>query len=476
LAGDKVLWHRVNLATYAARASDSEALAMISRYGNHIRDLQLCNCTKLTTSFLKSLPLMLKRLEKLHLCQLRAVDDSVVLSVIRSCSRLTSLSFFGCQNITDVGVKEVPTLKYLEQLSLGNCPRITDQSVMKFGSSLLKDLTLRGCHRLTSSSIKEVVRRSSSLEKLNLQGLAITDSLLVDITQYCLQLTSLNIASANPFGGNAITDVSALSLVRLPQLRSLNLQGSSRLTDASIIHIARHCVRLERINLGGCSKITDMSLKAFAKYTPNLTHISLFQCYNIKNQGFEALYSLSKLHQLDVHSCNQLTDECLLPLMTNNFNIPDLPERKNKVEDSEKEKASPSSSLKPSIREDPPDAKDALTSSKTKAKGSESKEGKGDEIKTVADQVSGQLNLPVGSLDRKFRADGSEILPGTPPAGSPTQEPEDEKSFKFQSSDFVSDLLLFPSLESLNVGACPAITTARLDQLKLARPTITIQT
>jgi hypothetical protein len=470
----------VNLAAYAARASDSETWAMISRYGSHIRDLQLCNCTKLTSPFLKSLPLMLKRLEKLHLCQLRSVDDSVVLNVIKSCSRLTSLSFFGCQNITDLGLKELYTLKYLEQFSLGNCPRITDQSIMKLGSSLLKDLTLRGCHRLTSSSIKEVVRRSPSLEKLNLQGLAITDSLLVDITQYCLQLTSLNIASANPFGGNAITDVSALSLVRLPQLRSLNLQGSSRLTDTSLIHIARHCVLLERINLGGCSKLTDLSLKAFAKYTPNLTHISLFQCYNIKNEGFEALYSLSKLHQLDVHSCNQLTDDCLLPLITNNFPIPlpDLSERKNKVEDSQKEKDSISSSLKPSISEDPPDVKDASTSSQTKAKDSESKtisEGKGDEIKTAANQVPDQINLPVGLLERKFRADGSEILPpGTPPVGSPTQEPEDEKFFKFQSSDFLSSPLLLPSLESLNVGACPAITTARLDQLKLARPTITI--
>ena len=185
------------------------------------------------------------------------ITDASVLEVTRRCSNLHTLNLTCCDEITDASVSEVARrCSNLRRLNLTHCDEITDLSVSEVGRrcSKLHTLNLRGCYNITDASVLEVARQGSNLQSLNLAGCNITDASVLEVASGCSNLHTLHLA-----GCDRITDASVLEVARRwfesPNTRPRRLLEHHR---CQRVEVARRCSNLQTLNLRGCSNITDV--------------------------------------------------------------------------------------------------------------------------------------------------------------------------------------------------------------------------
>eukprot|EP00456_Euglypha_rotunda_P027814 TRINITY_DN22183_c0_g1_i8.p1 TRINITY_DN22183_c0_g1~~TRINITY_DN22183_c0_g1_i8.p1 ORF type:complete len:124 (+),score=6.79 TRINITY_DN22183_c0_g1_i8:102-473(+) len=77
LATDRILWRRLSFAKNSKITSTSISM-LLNRFGDGLTDMELCECKGVSKPMLLEMAPNLKRLESLHLCQLKVVDDSIL--------------------------------------------------------------------------------------------------------------------------------------------------------------------------------------------------------------------------------------------------------------------------------------------------------------------------------------------------------------------------------------------------------------
>src|SRR5687768_6620346 len=101
-------------------------------------------------------------------------------------------------------------------------------------------------------------------------------------------------------GGNLIGDDDLEIISRLDEITSLNLDGSKRLTDNGLRHLAR-MPQLRELTMGG--ELTDRGLEALG----HLRELRVFNMYwrgNITDRGVENLRFCEQLEGVDLLGCN----------------------------------------------------------------------------------------------------------------------------------------------------------------------------
>lgn len=305
LATDKLLWSKLDLSPYAKNIRDGDGNNLISRHGPYLQSLKLCNATNLSQNFLHSFASMTPCLEEVHLCNVPGVSDETIHTLVQNCRHMRDISLLLCPLVTDAGVAAIATAyPNLEKLSLRDCKQLTDAALANAPNSL-QELSLAGCKLMTLKVLEYLGSRCPNLERLNLHGIVIDDASLWSLVQGCGSLRTVHASSSNPFGGSSkIGDEGLRALACLTHLTTLNLQGSSRITDSGVECLASGCRSIERLNLGGCYRITDHGVRTIAENMSTLTHLSLFQCFNLTDAAVESLEALSSsLRHLDLHSC-----------------------------------------------------------------------------------------------------------------------------------------------------------------------------
>ena len=101
--------------------------------------------------------------------------------------------------------------------------------------------------------------------------------------------------------------------VSFPCLRTLNLAWCSKITDAGMQTLAKHCAGLRRLNLSYCRNITDAGMPSLAKLT-NLQQLNLTDCVSITDTGLKSLATLTGLQHLNFSWCYKITDAGLQSL------------------------------------------------------------------------------------------------------------------------------------------------------------------
>lgn len=359
VSADRMLWRRLDLSPYARAVDNAVFDNMLSRVGPHVSALKLCNLKQIDSAALlrmgqQHLADNHANLRQLHLCSLRAVDTSVIESLVQNgaAANLRELSLFGCINIDDAAVRMIrAACPRLEELSLRGCLNITDaafidaeeeqafespqspsalvveeiadplellqlsnssrSSSMSSDSSAgstpleaaspvaagsfanLTSLNVANCKLLTAAGLTAAFRHSPRLQRLNLHALNPSDALLEELTSSCPDLEQLHLSSSNPFGGNRLlTDAGVLLLAsRLPRLSQLNLQGSSNITDACLPSLVQGCPLMEKLNLGGCHRLTDAAVRVLTQ-----ADVPVHQSYP------------SRLTHLSLFQCSAITD------------------------------------------------------------------------------------------------------------------------------------------------------------------------
>lgn len=99
------------------------------------------------------------------------------------------------------------------------------------------------------------------------------------------------------------------SLKHFPFVHSINLDLCPDIEDKDVVSIITSLGRnLRSISLAGCVKVSEQAVEKLVAECPNLENVSLSGCDRITDASLECLSSLTKLQQLDISWCRQLTN------------------------------------------------------------------------------------------------------------------------------------------------------------------------
>jgi hypothetical protein len=222
---------------------------------------------------------------------------------------VTSIDLSGSTFLTDDGVLALNALPNLTQLSLQNCPKITDYSVASLleKKTTLRSLFLVSCEQLTNNIVLAISRWGVSLEVLALSNAyrkldsdREKDYERKDKRGEIRHKThSENVCRVQ----TSINDKYILLLHRCSKLHSIAFQNIP-VSDNSMIKLIKH-LHLRALSLDGCqlngtnTSLTDATIRTLARYAPNLL-VSIFifflftqTCARFSNEFVcSSLYSL----------------------------------------------------------------------------------------------------------------------------------------------------------------------------------------
>jgi len=245
----------------------------------------------------------LTSLEELYICGDRIGDAGLV--HLRGLPRLQYLLLCG-SNFTDGGlihVKEIPSLRILS-LPEGLC-RMTDAGLISISNMpRLENLYLDVKGPITNDGLAHL-SKMRSLKKLHLSRSQITDKGLA----YLAQIKTLEHLDL-PQEQKGITDKGITCLGELPNLRQLAISrihyvdpkmNKDYYTDKGLEALVK-CRNLEELSIG-CIGITDAGMDHIVKLA-NLKWLNLFGCENVTDAGLVKMTALTSLKNLYITSAD----------------------------------------------------------------------------------------------------------------------------------------------------------------------------
>jgi len=257
------------------------SLGRIATHCKNLESLDLGGCTKITNTGLLLISWGLKRIKRLNLRSCWQVSDHGIghLTGINSqpstgaqhlqdlclqdCQKITdeslkhiadglpsveriNLSF--CLSVTDTGLKSLSRLPDLQELNLRSCDNVSDIGMGFLANSgvpsPLVKLDVSFCDRVTDSSMAHLASGITNLSSLSMSACTITDSGLGRICKDLAGLETLNIGQCS-----RITDKAVETIAGMKSLRSIDLYGCTKLTGAAF-EILNKVENLKSINRG----------------------------------------------------------------------------------------------------------------------------------------------------------------------------------------------------------------------------------
>lgn len=253
--------------------------------------------------------------------------------------KLNSLTITACQGVTDAGLESVgkgcPNMK---KALISKSPLLSDNGLVSFakGSLSLESIQLEECHRVTQfgffGSLLNCGAKLKAFSMVNCLGIRDLATGL-PASSHCSGLRSLSVRNCPGFG-----DANLAALGKLcPQLEDIELCGLKGITESGFLHLlqnslvkvnfsgcsgltdrvvsaisARNGLTLEVLNMDGCSKISDASLVSIAANCQILSDLDLSKC-SVSDFGIQALASSDKLKLqiLSMAGCAMVTDKSL---------------------------------------------------------------------------------------------------------------------------------------------------------------------
>ncbi|XP_038878710.1 EIN3-binding F-box protein 1-like isoform X2 [Benincasa hispida] len=254
-----------------------------------LRALSLWNIASISDEGLLEIAKECHLLEKFDICQCPLISNRALIAIAEGCSNLTVLSIESCPNIGNEGLQAIGrSCPKLESISIKDCSLIGDCGV----SSLISS----AC---------------SSLHKVKLQALNITDFSLAVIGHYGKVLTHLTLCSLKNVSEKGFWVMGNAQALKL--LISLTITSCQGVTDVSLGAIGNGCKSLKQMCFRKCSFISDDGLQAFSKATRTLEVLQLDDCNRITISGIIGSLTNheSNLKSLVLVKCSGIKDTTL---------------------------------------------------------------------------------------------------------------------------------------------------------------------
>lgn len=203
---------------------------------------------------------------------------------------LTTLSLFGCVNVTDDVVScFCQGCPNLTSLDLSDCWRITDASVERVAGGLcaLRTLRLSGCRRISGAGFCEG-ELHLSLSVLDISFcVGILDSSIIRLSHNCADsLLDLNMAHCVALSPTALRAL----LGRCPALTALNLDGVIDCDEDALMNLAASCPLLKELRVNECAvAVTDSSLKCLSNSCIGLQVLEFANCFRATDDAISSL-------------------------------------------------------------------------------------------------------------------------------------------------------------------------------------------
>ncbi|KAG0232348.1 Dynein regulatory complex subunit 6 [Mortierella sp. GBA43] len=142
----------------------------------------------------------------------------------------------------------------------------------------MENLDLSECTDVREPLLKSLATFFPTLVSLNLARTSgVTDTAVALIVDRCQYLESINLSYCRQ-----LTDLGLFSVAKFCRrnLRTLNLTGNLKMTNGSLVAVAKHCPQIERLFLAECSQITDSALEWIARSNSStcLKELELHKC------------------------------------------------------------------------------------------------------------------------------------------------------------------------------------------------------
>uniref|UniRef100_A0A1E1W7Q5 F-box domain-containing protein n=2 Tax=Pectinophora gossypiella TaxID=13191 RepID=A0A1E1W7Q5_PECGO len=286
---------------------DGSALKSLSEIENlKLETLKVHSCDQLTNTGFISMTSHQVTLKVLDIGLCTRVTDQTLVYICKDLVNLEHLNIQRCRAVTDLGVAELHKLKKLKSLNISECELIT------------KD----GLEKGVCSEVNEV------MEELDIHSLNLDQTALVMISEKLPKLRSLDVS----FCFNAVTDTS-IQVVFKNQvfLHTLKMSHCDKVSDAGLTGMGK--VETEGDDEGPIMSTYDDAEPHPRIYLGSRAEEEIVRdarrkrdvmrmCEKLTMDNFTG-YSLARmkgLRELDVSSCNKITDVSL----TYAFNFKEL--------------------------------------------------------------------------------------------------------------------------------------------------------
>lgn len=247
--------------------------------------LILHGCKGLTSSCIEHLASGQASLTYLDISYCSGIDDNAFLSVDRGPGLLDlkTLKMTACP-VTDKALSAIAmTLKNVSELDVSQCKRITADGIAVVSAFMprLKSLTMRFCKKLSSATLKYLVK-IPGLEVVNIEGCSkITGKGAAFMARGDNKTSFVDLdISGTRIGNTGLRYISP----GMPKLRRLSMRGCE-VKDEGLSRMVRYAKSLRILRVGRCGNITDDTLRSIARHLPSLSHLDVKQCPKITPEG-----------------------------------------------------------------------------------------------------------------------------------------------------------------------------------------------
>lgn len=194
----------------------------------------------------------------------RYITDKDIIYSLKVFSNIIHINFNNCKYITDITIeslyKTLNDQNQIQSLNLSHCQNITKQSIelITNHSKNLQIINLNYCYFNSELLQREyyfinlIENSNNNLLKLDLEGLNVSNNVVITVCNYCNNLYYLNINYSY-----MITDkIIELLSIQCSSLQVLLVSSCHRLSDISMISLSNHCKHLEYLDISDCRKIT----------------------------------------------------------------------------------------------------------------------------------------------------------------------------------------------------------------------------
>ncbi|KAJ1553770.1 hypothetical protein HK096_006501 [Nowakowskiella sp. JEL0078] len=211
--------------------------------------------------------------------------------MVEGCRQLTVLQIANCGGVNNECLEAVSQLEQLVRFDVSSCGFVSDIgicSLVNDGLLLnLANLTLSHCSHLTDLAMLALSQHCHNLQCLELSGCRlVSDEGLIPLVQNCFKIRKLDLEECVLITDNL---VSAISNHLSSTIEHLIFSFCDLINDTAILHLIRSC-NLKTLEIDNCSRISDVLVSDLASQLPStLRRINLFDCRGV---SFSAIKSL----------------------------------------------------------------------------------------------------------------------------------------------------------------------------------------
>ncbi|XP_049633406.1 dynein regulatory complex subunit 6 [Suncus etruscus] len=314
------LWNCIDFSAVKTKITDRAIVSTLQKWRLNVLRLNFRGCSvRLKT--LKSISLC-KNLQELNMSDCPALTDESMRYISENCPGILYLNLSNTA-ITNRSMRLLPRHFYnLQNLSLAYCRKFTDKGLQYLnlgnGCHKLIYLDLSGCTQISVQGFKNIANSCSGIMHLTINDMpTLTDNCIKALVENCSHITSVIF-----IGAPHISDYTFQALTTC-NLRKIRIEGSKRITDASLKSIDKNYSNLNHLYMADCQGITDVTLKALSPLR-NLTMLNFANCLRLGDVGLKYFLdgpSSIKIRELNLSNCFHMSDiaavkisECCLNL------------------------------------------------------------------------------------------------------------------------------------------------------------------